>query len=51
MRDSTTTGVAALVQEALAVYANDAAATEVLEGYACRLAEPLRIAVAGMVKA
>jgi hypothetical protein len=43
--------VAALVEEALVVYANDAAATEVLEGYARRLAEPLRIAVAGMVKA
>ena len=51
MRDSPATGAAALVQEALAVYSNDAAATQVLEGYARRLAEPLRIAVAGMVKA
>ncbi|MCU1516919.1 MAG: GTP-binding protein [Pseudarthrobacter sp.] len=44
-------GVADLVRQALAVYGDDPAAAAALEGYARRLAEPLRIAVAGMVKA
>jgi hypothetical protein len=51
MGEATGAGVAELVQEALAVYRDDAAATAALEGYARRLAEPLRVAVAGMVKA
>jgi hypothetical protein len=51
MKEATGAGVADLIQEALAVYRGDDAATAVLEGYARRLAEPLRVAVAGMVKA
>jgi hypothetical protein len=51
MSESTSTGVADLVRDALAVYRDDPAAVAALEGYARRLAEPLRIAVAGMVKA
>ena len=51
MKEATGAGVADLIQEALAVYRGDAAATAALEGYARRLAEPLRVAVAGMVKA
>jgi hypothetical protein len=44
-------GVADLVMAALDTYQDDAAAVAVLQGYARRLEEPLRIAVAGMVKA
>jgi hypothetical protein len=51
MREATGAGVADLIEEALEVYRDDAAATAALEGYARRLAEPLRVAVAGMVKA
>jgi hypothetical protein len=51
MKEASGAGVADLIQEALAVYRDDAAATAALEGYARRLAEPLRVAVAGMVKA
>ncbi|WP_457963421.1 dynamin family protein [Arthrobacter sp. D1-29] len=51
MTEETITEVSDLVQEALDVYRDDPAATAALEGYARRLAEPLRIAVAGMVKA
>lgn len=51
MTASTITGAADLVQEALEVYREDPAAVAALQGYAKRLAEPLRIAVAGMVKA
>lgn len=51
MTASTTAGAAALIREALEVYADDLHATQDLQGYARRLAEPLRIAVAGMVKA
>lgn len=51
MRESTSAGVADLIHDALAVYRDDPAAVAALEGYAGRLAEPLRIAVAGMVKA
>jgi hypothetical protein len=51
MKKPAVTGVAELLQEALAVYRDDPTATAALEGYARRLAEPLRIAVAGMVKA
>ena len=51
MREATSAGVADLIQEARAVYRDDLAATAALEGYATRLAEPLRVAVAGMVKA
>jgi hypothetical protein len=39
------------VQDALAVYHDDPAALGILEGHARRLQEPLRIAIAGMVKA
>ena len=51
MRLSISAGVADLIQDALALYADDPAAMAALEGYARRLSEPLRIAVAGMVKA
>ncbi|MCU1434188.1 MAG: GTP-binding protein [Pseudarthrobacter sp.] len=51
MKVTTVAGVADLIQEALAVYRDDPAAVEALEGWAARLSEPLRIAVAGMVKA
>ena len=51
MTPSTTAGAAGLIREALEVYAGDPQATAGLHGYARRLAEPLRIAVAGMVKA
>lgn len=43
--------VAALVQDAAVVYDGDAAASALLTGYAQRLREPLRVAIAGMVKA
>jgi 50S ribosome-binding GTPase len=48
---STVAGAAGLVQEALKVYGDDPASAAVLQGFARRLAEPLRIAIAGMVKA
>jgi hypothetical protein len=48
---STMEGVADLVEQALEVYKDDPAAVALLQGYARRLEEPLRIAVAGMVKA
>src|SRR6476660_4374583 len=51
MTASTTAGAAALIREALEVYADDPQAVQALQGYARRLAEPLRIAVAGMLKA
>jgi hypothetical protein len=44
-------GALELVRDALDVYADDRAAVEALEGYRRRLEEPLRVAVAGMVKA
>jgi hypothetical protein len=40
-----------LVREAIDAYRDDPAARQVLEGYARRLDEPLRVAIAGMVKA
>ncbi|HAG58529.1 MAG TPA: GTP-binding protein [Arthrobacter bacterium] len=51
MTETTSEGAAALLQDALALYADDPVATAALQGYAERLSEPLRIAVAGMVKA
>jgi hypothetical protein len=51
MTPSTTAGAAGLIREALEVYGDDTQAAEALRGYARRLAEPLRIAIAGMVKA
>jgi hypothetical protein len=51
MTASTIAGAADLVREALSAYREDPAAVAVLQGYARRLEEPLRIAVAGMVKA
>ncbi|MEE9094559.1 dynamin family protein [Pseudarthrobacter phenanthrenivorans] len=51
MTASTTAGAAALIREALEAYADDPQASAVLQQYAQRLAEPLRVAVAGMVKA
>ncbi|MDQ0799920.1 dynamin family protein [Arthrobacter sp. SLBN-112] len=44
-------GAARLIRDTLEAYRDDPEAAEVLQGYARRLAEPLRIAVAGMVKA
>ncbi|PPB49599.1 GTP-binding protein [Arthrobacter pityocampae] len=43
--------VEALLADALQVYADDPGVRTELEGYAQRLREPLRVAVAGMVKA
>jgi hypothetical protein len=43
--------VAQLVEDARAVYADDDVAAAALDSYASRLREPLRVAVAGMVKA
>ncbi|KNC19836.1 GTP-binding protein [Arthrobacter sp. RIT-PI-e] len=43
--------VATLGQDALAVYADDPQVSAELETYAVRLREPLRVALAGMVKA
>ena len=51
MTASTTAGAAGLIREALEVYADDPLATKALRGHPQRLAEPLRIAIAGMVKA
>src|SRR6478735_2393595 len=51
MTASTTAGAAGLIREALEVYADDPPAIQALQGHAQRLAEPLRIAIAGMVKA
>ena len=51
MTGSTIDGAAGLVQEALKVYGDDPVAAGALHNYARRLAEPLRIAIAGMVKA
>ncbi|WP_426987868.1 dynamin family protein [Pseudarthrobacter sp. Y6] len=51
MKKSISAGVADLIQDALLVYADDPAAAAALETYARRLSEPLRLAVAGMVKA
>lgn len=43
--------IAALVDRASALYGHDAAVSERLDSYAVRLSDPLRLAVAGMVKA
>ncbi|WP_248758897.1 dynamin family protein [Pseudarthrobacter sp. SSS035] len=51
MKESISAGVADLIQDALLVYADDPAAAAALETYARRLSEPLRLAVAGMIKA
>jgi len=51
MTASTTAGAAELIREALEVYGDDPQAAQALQAYAGRLAEPVRIAVAGMVKA
>ncbi|WP_255770538.1 dynamin family protein [Pseudarthrobacter sulfonivorans] len=51
MKSPLVSGAAKLIHEALAVYEDDPVAVAALEGYAGRLAGPLRIAVAGMVKA
>lgn len=51
MTGSTIAGAAGLVQEALKTYGDDPVAAGMLHTYARRLAEPLRIAIAGMVKA
>src|SRR6478752_772040 len=51
MTAATMAGAAKLIRDALEAYRDDPEAAEVLRGYARRLAEPLRIAVAGMVKA
>ncbi len=51
MSDAVSAAAAGLVRDALEVYRDDPAARAALEGYARRLQEPLRVAVAGMVKA
>ena len=51
MTASPTARAAALLQEALDAYRDEPGAVEELEGYRRRLAEPLRVAIAGMVKA
>ena len=51
MRTTTSAAVAELLRDAIAVYEDDPVAREALENHARRLDEPLRVAVAGMVKA
>lgn len=51
MTNATPIQVAGLVADAIEVYRDDPAARAVLRGYAERLHQPLRIAIAGMVKA
>jgi hypothetical protein len=51
MSDAMGAAAAGLVRDAVEVYGDDPAARTALEGYARRLQEPLRVAVAGMVKA
>lgn len=51
MTASTTARAASLLQEALDAYRDEPGAVEELERYRQRLAEPLRVAIAGMVKA
>jgi hypothetical protein len=49
--DATSSAVAELVHEAIDVYGDDPVSVSTLDGYARRLDEPLRVAIAGMVKA
>jgi hypothetical protein len=49
--DATSSAVLELVRDAADVYRDDPTASRALKGYALRLEEPLRVAVAGMVKA
>lgn len=51
MSDATSSAVLELVRAAAEVYRDDPTASRALSGYASRLEEPLRVAVAGMVKA
>ncbi|WP_411722232.1 dynamin family protein [Mycetocola sp.] len=51
MSDATTVAVSELVQEAIIAYADDPVGRRMLETYSRRLEEPLRVAIAGMVKA
>ncbi|GAB3040437.1 dynamin-like GTPase family protein [Parafrigoribacterium mesophilum] len=51
MSTTTSAAVAELIRDASAVYQDDPVAREALDDHARRLDEPLRIAVAGMVKA
>ncbi|MFF1881171.1 dynamin family protein [Pseudarthrobacter sp. NPDC058196] len=51
MTEATMAGAAKLLRDTLEAYRDDPEAAAMLQGYARRLAEPLRIAVAGMVKA
>ena len=46
-----TTEVAAILDDALRIYRDDPPASHALDGYRSRLHEPLRVAIAGMVKA
>lgn len=51
MNAATSAAAAELVRETIELYAGDQSALNVLETYSSRLQEPLRVAVAGMVKA
>lgn len=51
MSSSILDGSAAIVRSALAIYEDDSAAVEVLQTCEQRLREPLRLALAGMIKA
>jgi hypothetical protein len=51
MNDATTVAVHELLHEAMDLYADDPVGYSLLEAYSRRLEEPLRVAVAGMVKA
>jgi hypothetical protein len=51
MDTTTSAAVAELLRDAIAIYHDDPVAREALNNHARRLDEPLRIAVAGMVKA
>jgi hypothetical protein len=51
VNERTSDAVGQLLSEAIELYHDDAVALPVLEGYARRRDEPLRVAIAGMVKA
>jgi hypothetical protein len=51
VNNATTEAVSELVHDAIAAYADDEVGRSMLESYSRRLEEPLRVAIAGMVKA
>ncbi|PJJ63489.1 dynamin family protein [Compostimonas suwonensis] len=49
--ETESTPLSVLLRDAIEVYADDPKARDILKGYQARLGQPLRIAIAGMVKA